>query len=469
MPPGRTRRRYVAGVATFIALTVPTAAPAVAAEIHATPATFGSAFASAGAGDTIFLAAGDYGTFGGGTKPGEVIIRPEPEATATMQLNFNPAANLTFDGLRFGDIEIWNENSRNITVRNSTITGQTVFRTGYLRNANILFDRNVHPAWDKCDGCGEGRVWLPQKRAEPSGITIENSRFGPGGDSDGIQNGSNGTRILNNEFVGIKQIDGGRAHADSIQLYGSSNTVIRGNYFHDDDVHIMAPDGGQGEIIEDNVFDGAGYVPSVQLGSHTGTVFAHTPPATSPCTWIPRAASPPAATASCATTSWSTRASTSTTARAARAAPSPTTSSTADRARAPTPSSPNPPSPAATTPPPSPAGHSPPAPPARATPPTAPTAASASASPTTDPRALRAIRVTRSSPPAPVIPRSRPARRAPGSRRCPASRPGTASRSCTRRPQQRDPGCGSCPADAPSAGTGGSACASARSPPAPWS
>jgi Right handed beta helix region len=250
-------------------------AAACASELEADPSNFESAFNSARAGDVIVLASGAYGNFNGGRKSGMVTILAAPGASVSMgDLVLENAQNLTFDGLQLGEIEIRGQSTRNITVRNSTITDQTTFRTGELANANILFDRNVHPAWDKCDGCGEGRVFLPEKRAEPSGITIQNSRFGPGGDSDGIQNGSNGTRILNNEFVGIRQLANGEAHADSIQLYGSRNTVIRGNWFHDVSVGVMAPDGADHELIEDNVIQARSPY-AINLKSDDGSVVRH--------------------------------------------------------------------------------------------------------------------------------------------------------------------------------------------------
>jgi hypothetical protein len=209
-------------------------------------------------------------------KSGMVTLRPASGASVTIAVRFNPASFITLDGIQnITNAHFEGTQTKNITIRNSYFSGQTVLRTGYLQNANILFDGNVHGAWDKCNGCGEGRVWLPQKTSQPSGITIQNSRFGPGGDSDGIQNGSNGTRILNNEFVGLIQ-GSSDVHVDSIQLYGSSNTLVQGNYFHDDTVHIMAPDGGDHETIVDNVFVArSDYRPTVQLGSHVGTVFAH--------------------------------------------------------------------------------------------------------------------------------------------------------------------------------------------------
>ena len=113
--------------------------------------------------------------------------------------------------------------------------------------------------------------------SSPVGVRITNSHFGNGGCSDGVQiiGGAYGVQVgPGNEFSGIKQGICSN-HVDSIQLYGSSHTQIVGNYFHDDDTVIMAPDGGDQETITDNVMLGSGYVSAVQLGSQDGTSFAH--------------------------------------------------------------------------------------------------------------------------------------------------------------------------------------------------
>ncbi len=139
-------------------------------------------------------------------------------------------------------------------------------------------------------------------------MTIENSVIGPGGDADGMQIGADGVHVLNNEFVGIKQID--EVHTDSLQLFGSSNTVIRGNYFHDFDAAIMAPDNGDHEEITDNVFiaDSGGYVQPIQLGSHVGTLFAHNVAKNMEVhVDCQGRATRRARTTSCATMCWSTR------------------------------------------------------------------------------------------------------------------------------------------------------------------
>jgi hypothetical protein len=255
------------------ALALPSAASA--AEIPATPVTLGSAFAAANAGDTVLLASGDYGTFGGGMKAGTVTLRPQPGATATMRVDFDPAANIRLDGLTIPNLNIEDTRTHDITVSNSRFIGAAVIRTEEMVNANILFDRNTHAGIDKCGDCYEGRITLPGKTSQPSGVTIQNSIFGPGGVSDGIQNGGNGVHILGNEFVALQggSVDG--VHVDAIQLYGSSNTVIRGNWLHDVATGIMAPDGMDHEVIEHNVIDTQGYPFAITLGSDNGSIVRH--------------------------------------------------------------------------------------------------------------------------------------------------------------------------------------------------
>ncbi|MDX6720094.1 MAG: hypothetical protein QOJ63_2348 [Solirubrobacteraceae bacterium] len=272
----RGRRRLGPSLVTVLVAAAALPAYASAIERPATPATFSSVFSAAGGSDTILLGPGDYGRFTGATKGRVLTLRSQPGASARMRLDFSSASNVTIDGLTLGEIAMQGSATKHVTVRNSTITGQTVLRTGSLADADILFDGNRHGAWDKCGDCAEGRLFLPERTGRPSGITIRNSRFGPGGNSDGIQNGSNGTRILDNEFVGIKQVDGSAGvHADSIQLYGSANTVIQGNWFHDVSVGVMCADGCDHEQITDNVFavDGSPY--AMTLLSDDGSTINH--------------------------------------------------------------------------------------------------------------------------------------------------------------------------------------------------
>jgi Right handed beta helix region len=290
--PGGTVLPTRLALHAFLALAAALAAPsaASAADLSATPGTLAGVFAAAQPGDRILLSAGDYGTFAGGIKPGMVTLSPQPGAAVTIRLDFRPAANITLENVTLQDAELANAATRNIVVRNSDIPGQVVLRTSELQNANIVFDNNVHRDWDKCATCGEGRIWLPGKTAAPSGITISNSEF-RGGLSDGIQNGSRGTRIIGNEFHRIETGSADGVHADAIQLYGSSQTVIRGNWFHDLPQavgQIMAADGADHELIEDNVFSplppGGETRPfAIDLFSDDGSIVRHNTMADGQC------------------------------------------------------------------------------------------------------------------------------------------------------------------------------------------
>lgn len=268
-------RRLAFALATLACALVP--ATASAATLNATPSTFPDVFASAQAGDIIELASGDYGTFKGGMKSGEVVIREGDGASATMALHFRPAANITIDGLKITDAQIGDSRTNGITIRNSDFDGaQIVFRTGELGNSGILLEGNRHTNMNVCSGCYAGRISLVERRTDvPSGITIRNSYFA-GGSMDGILNGSNGTRIVDNEFTNLQQItDGSIAHTDSIQLYGSRGTIVERNYFHDVAVGIMCADGCEQEIIQDNIFAVNGSPYAVQLLSDNGSRIVH--------------------------------------------------------------------------------------------------------------------------------------------------------------------------------------------------
>ena len=193
---------------------------AQAADGHATTSTFASTFASAQPGDTVYLAAGSYGTWQGGTKaaPG-VTIKPESGATASIALNFKndnaaKAAGLTLDGLTITSANIASP-THDVTIRNSKWTGSAYFYTGgagansfcsscsEMKNANIVLDHNTHNNIDP--GGLEGRIDFAGSgpdRSQPVGVTIKNSTF-DGGLADGIQTGAVGVQILNNTFTNI--------------------------------------------------------------------------------------------------------------------------------------------------------------------------------------------------------------------------------------------------------------------------
>jgi hypothetical protein len=273
--PARRRRRIVV-LGAVVAMLGAAPSTVSAAEIPADPSNLGSVFASAQPGDTIVLAPGDYGMFRGAEKPGMVTLRVADPGTARMRFDFNPAANITLDGLVILGGGLNHVRTKNIVVRNSDVPGQIVLRTDALANANILLDHNVHRDWDMCDSCAGGRLSFLGKTSQPSGITVQNSEF-RGGVSDGIASGANGLRIINNVFHDIVRND--QLHVDALQLIGSSNTLIKGNHFYNVPTPIMAPDGTDHEVIEDNVIavnpDGQGYPYAISLGSDDSSVIQH--------------------------------------------------------------------------------------------------------------------------------------------------------------------------------------------------
>ena len=276
----RSRRLLAFALPTLAVLVawVVIAGPARAADLNATPSTLSSVFASAQGGDVIHLAAGNYGTFEGGSKSSVVTLVAQAGATATIEVNFGSGVNnLRLDGLTIAGA--YTNGARNVAFVNSRFTGLVRVDTpANVSNANVVFDHDTFDGLSATATSYEGRLTVRgYDNGSPVGVKITNSHFGAGGCSDGVQIIGNAYGVEvgpGNEFSGIRQ-GACAAHVDSIQLYGSSHTQIVGNYFHDDDTIIMAPDGGESEYIADNVMVGGGYVPAVQLGSHRGTQFVH--------------------------------------------------------------------------------------------------------------------------------------------------------------------------------------------------
>ena len=266
----------VSALAIAVAATLVATPAADAAEHPATPATLPSVFSSARGGDTILLASGDYGTFHGGMKSSPVTLTPQSGASVSMDIDFNPASNIIIDGVRISDAFITGSATKSITIRNSDFPGQIWLDTRELHDSDVTLANNNFHDWDTCSSCGEARVFLTGG-SQPSGVTIRDSRF-YGGLSDGIQNGSYGTRIIGNEFYAITPGSPSGVHADAIQLYGSSHTVIQGNYMHDmpEVPFIMAADGTDHELIEDNVVEGSSHgYPYITLFSDDSSIVRH--------------------------------------------------------------------------------------------------------------------------------------------------------------------------------------------------
>ena len=259
-------------------------------------ANVASVVAAAAAGSTICLNSGHYETiqFISFTKSPRVTVRSVTPLGATMFLRIYSNVNgLTVDGINFtGGLTIGAAGSsdgadnRNITVQNSALGTQQLFlSTAGFNNNNLLFDHNTFGQFNAMGGF-EGRFQITGLAATPSGVTVTNNTFGPGGCSDGIQVGSRGVVIgPGNTFIHVTPslicdaIYGGRAnspHIDAIQGYGQKDTLVQGNYFVDNLVDLGFYDGGQNEQFLNNVMKhSASSGQNIQLGSIQGGTFRH--------------------------------------------------------------------------------------------------------------------------------------------------------------------------------------------------
>ena len=93
-----------------------------------------------------------------------------------------------------------------------------------------------------------------------------------GGDADGIQAGTALT-IIGNHFHDI--IQAGPNHTDAIQLYGATDTVIRGNWLHNNTDGIVAYDGTARNLIENNVVETRTRPWAIELYSDDGSTIRH--------------------------------------------------------------------------------------------------------------------------------------------------------------------------------------------------
>lgn len=255
--------------------------PAASCNINATTSTFSQSVSSATAGQTICLASGSYGTWGGTNKA--ITITKQSGATPTMAVDFRAGdRDFTLDGLTITGGNISGNsgnyadanNPKNITIRNSTFTG--ALNIEYIANANIMLDDNTHNNIDNNANCtgAPGRIWLSYSGNTPSGVTIQNSTL-DGGNADGIQAGT-GFVARNNVFSNIKEKSSNDcAHTDPIQLLGAKGAQIIGNYIYNSADGIVAYDGVEQAVIERNVVHLVSGRYGIELYADSGSTIRH--------------------------------------------------------------------------------------------------------------------------------------------------------------------------------------------------
>src|SRR3954453_20165310 len=241
------RRTGLILVSTLAASAALLPSAARATDFHATPSSFASMFSQAQGGDTVYLASGPYGSWGGGAKGSMGGVAGGAESSMVV-VAADAAASPSMSGGNFSS------GVRNITIKGVTFTGPVEVSPGSAP-LNLVFDGDT---WGNVGHAAhEGRLSIVGGGSNAiggNGVQVKNSTFGPGGCSDGIQDSSNGTEIgPNNEFKGIVQ-GGCSEHADAIQPYASNYVYIHDNYLHDNEQGIMSPDGvSTGYRITNNV------------------------------------------------------------------------------------------------------------------------------------------------------------------------------------------------------------------------
>jgi hypothetical protein len=252
----------------------------------ASPSSFASQVAAAVPGQTICLAAGNYGNWTGTDKA--ITIRPQAGASPTMSFDFGSgAANFTIDGghtnldSRTPGINIvgpsyFDPGSKNITLENTAATGHNVFFVVDIRTdgPGIVVKGNVFHDMEYPDrSAGAVRI-LPPGDVPASNLKVEYNLFRDMG-ADGVDGGP--AMIIGNEFSNVASF--GTAdprHTDVIQIGGVGPDVIKGNFVHTGcSQGIDAFDGTASNTIEDNVIVGCTVHSLVMAGDKPTSTVNH--------------------------------------------------------------------------------------------------------------------------------------------------------------------------------------------------
>src|SRR6478609_5343108 len=235
--------------------TTTTTTPATCDRNATNASTLNTQVSQATAGQTICLAAGDYGSWAGTNKA--VTVKADPGVVANMTVSFDGSdAAFTLDGLSGmgGDVRA---GAHDFTIRNSAFTSP--LRLQGAPGANILIDSN-HFDWDALDDNSANAklfLWTAQY-GQASGVTIQNNSF-RNGELDGIHIGNGaGGDILSNHFENLCYE--GSNHTDMLQTEGMVGGRIAGNLFKASfDCQAQGltsyDSGTVGVTIEDNVID----------------------------------------------------------------------------------------------------------------------------------------------------------------------------------------------------------------------
>lgn len=263
-------------------------------DLNATTVTFAAQVSAATAGQTICLAAGDYGVFNGTNKAITIVAQsgsgPSNPTAVTMGLTFGSGdTGFTIDGNRAH----WNSptgmfipgaeissGASNITIKNFDSTSCPGASASTCRgwnmdpapgpNSNIVIDHgHFHD-----DLHGEATIYVWSTSTNDTGITIKNSLFRHSStDAIHLANEVKVT-VLNNKIIDshecLPTCFGN--HTDAIQFDNGNASVVRGNWVQDADQCISGFDSQESIQITHNVV--------VQCGAHAITMMGDSPAST---------------------------------------------------------------------------------------------------------------------------------------------------------------------------------------------
>ncbi|MGZ3805957.1 MAG: DUF4082 domain-containing protein [Pseudobdellovibrionaceae bacterium] len=243
-----------------------------------------SAVTNAANGSTICLNSGSYGTVNltNISRTGYVTLQSATARGASIAPQLYNTNYVRLQSLTISADILQRACSSHIQWLNNDFTGRglTLTNSNCTSSLDSLIDGNIFRDYKFPASWYNGHINI----VYGSGVTISHNFIGGSavdGSSDGIQVLGQATNVTigpGNVFSDILQSLCPNSHCDAIQLYGAGpNTVITGNYFHNDDTFIMAPDGSDKTVVTNNVFDGSTikYDWKIQFGSANGVLFEH--------------------------------------------------------------------------------------------------------------------------------------------------------------------------------------------------
>jgi len=237
-------------------------------------ANVGSAISSAAAGTTICLNNGNYSgfTLNNVVKSPRVTVRAVNSKSASFTGGISILGNtngVTFDGVNFAGVSITGSGAANLTFKNADASKGSM-HVDYVTTAvpNILYENLTHYNQDNSGFCWSGTVNCigaaayalpgpPYRGSNTNPVITIRGAIIDGGCADGIQFAV--PIVIENSIIKNKRVGSciNDPHTDATQLYGGTYTgsIIRNNYYYNNDQVIGAYDGVDGVLLENNVFD----------------------------------------------------------------------------------------------------------------------------------------------------------------------------------------------------------------------